>query len=330
MFKEFKVDNKSDTPIYMQLSNLIRTKVAKGELAAGEKMPTVRELSASLGIAQGTVKRAYDELESLGVVEKAQGKGTFITFEREKHVVSESRKDRAMESIDGMFDELESMGFSMSEIEIFLELKKREREARREKIKIALVECNTEVMSNLVDQMRSSDRDIYPFLLNDIKNYPYKITEDMNLIITTATHFDELCEVIPDKERMVRVALSLTTSSVHDMLMIPRGSKVGVLCASERFGAMILREIEKYDLKVDAEEPIKFESMKGGPETKKWLSSHDYILLPENYEKYCSAPLMEAIGEAKGKGKIILCSYKMDMGSELLVEERIKGAKYSD
>ena len=114
MFKDFKIDTKVDTPIYQQLVNQIRSEISAGELPPGTKMPTVRDLSAEIGIAQGTVKRAYDELESIGVVEKAQGKGTFIkgsAAAASSLQPIESRKDRAMIAIDNMFDELESMGF---------------------------------------------------------------------------------------------------------------------------------------------------------------------------------------------------------------------------
>ena len=325
MLFKFVVNNKIDTPIYRQLANQINSLVASGELAVGTKMPTVREMADTLGVAQGTVKRAYDELETMGVIEKTQGKGTFI-----KEVApavdmgSGSRKDRAMSSIDRMFDDLEELGFSTTEIEIFLELKKRERESRHEKMKIAVVECNPETLYSLVDQLRSPELDIYPFLLDDIRRNPYKIDESMNLIITSATHFDELNAAVSQKEKLLRIALSLTTSSVYDMLMIPPQSKIGVMSQSERFGNMIVNEMEKYNLKVDWDEPITFDNC-NSPES--WISEKDYILLPEDYESFCGSKTADALAEAKSKGKIILCTYRMDQGSAFQVEERIRSAK---
>ena len=357
MFKDFKIENGSDIPIYQQITDMVRGKVLSGELAPGAKMPTVRELSVEIGVAQGTVKRAYDELESLGIVEKAQGKGTFISKASAAGIPSESRKDRAMVAIDNMFDELESMGFSSMEINIFLELKQLEREARHKKLKVALVECNPEVMHYLVEQIRTPELDIYPYLLEDIRYYPYKIEKDTDLIITTATHYDDLLSLIPLKEKIMRVALSLTTSSVHDMLMIPQKSKVGIISQSDRFGQMLKVEIKKYDLKVEVSDPIKFDELetneqkpkgtklaskesesKTGTATgssernvslKTWTDSKDYILLPEGYEKFCTPSLLEVLDEAKKKGKIITCIYKMDRGSEIQVEERIKTTRNS-
>ena len=325
MFKNFEIDNTIDIPIYRQLTDMIRAKVSSGELPEGTRMPTVRDMAEMLSVAQGTVKRAYDELESLGVIEKTQGKGTFIkAAETYSDEASESRKDRAMAAIDRMFDQLETMGFSGTEIDIFLDLKKRERESRRQKTKVAIVECNPEILYNLVEQARGPELDIYPYLLSDIQNYPYKIGEDVELIITSAKHFDELANLVPQKEKLARIALSLATSSVHQILMIPQKSKVGILSGSYRFGEMIGGEIEKYNLKIDVEPAITFSEC---PAPATWISRKDYILVPENYETYCTPEMREELEKAAKKGKLIPCVYRMDQGSAFQVEERIKAAK---
>ena len=51
-------------------SNRICNAMKKGVLTYGQKLPTVQELADRLGVAKGTVKRAYDELEHNGVLEK--------------------------------------------------------------------------------------------------------------------------------------------------------------------------------------------------------------------------------------------------------------------
>ena len=52
--------------------------IAGGRLAPGEKLQSHRELSEELVIAPLTVKKAYDELESLGYIETQRGRGTFV------------------------------------------------------------------------------------------------------------------------------------------------------------------------------------------------------------------------------------------------------------
>nr|WP_205835518.1 GntR family transcriptional regulator [Microbacterium sp. CFH 90308] len=54
--------------------------VASGALAAGERLPTVRRLAEDLGVAPGTVARAYRELEASGIIETRGRNGTFVSF----------------------------------------------------------------------------------------------------------------------------------------------------------------------------------------------------------------------------------------------------------
>lgn len=73
------IDYKSRLPIYEQLVKKIRELVLEGFYAPGDKLPSVRQLSADLGINPNTVQRAYNTLVQMGVVQTAAGKGIFIS-----------------------------------------------------------------------------------------------------------------------------------------------------------------------------------------------------------------------------------------------------------
>ena len=64
----FSVDKSSTVSIYQQLVDQIVHKVQTGELFAGKKIPTVREMADQIGVARGTVKHAYEELERIGII----------------------------------------------------------------------------------------------------------------------------------------------------------------------------------------------------------------------------------------------------------------------
>ena len=72
------VDTSSDLPPYEQVRVQIAAQVSNGDLPAGAKLPTVRQLAADLGLATNTVARAYRELESDGVVATHGRRGTFV------------------------------------------------------------------------------------------------------------------------------------------------------------------------------------------------------------------------------------------------------------
>ena len=73
------VDPASGVPPFEQVRDAIREQVDARTLEAGSRLPPVRALADDLGLAPGTVARAYKELEALGVVETRGRAGTFVT-----------------------------------------------------------------------------------------------------------------------------------------------------------------------------------------------------------------------------------------------------------
>ncbi|MGA8533252.1 MAG: GntR family transcriptional regulator [Candidatus Tumulicola sp.] len=82
--RQLNVDDASPVPVYAQLSEQMLGLVARGELAAGAQLPSVRDVAAGLGVNPNTVNRAYAELERIGVVETRRGRGTFVAERRHK------------------------------------------------------------------------------------------------------------------------------------------------------------------------------------------------------------------------------------------------------
>ncbi len=65
-------------PLYLQVIEQVKRRVAVGDLPPGTELPSIRELAASLKISVITIKRAYLELERDGVIMTRQGKGSVI------------------------------------------------------------------------------------------------------------------------------------------------------------------------------------------------------------------------------------------------------------
>jgi len=72
------IDLRSATPPYEQIRGQIASLIAIGALPAGTRLPTVRSLAADLGIAAGTVARAYKELEQTGLIATGRRNGTVV------------------------------------------------------------------------------------------------------------------------------------------------------------------------------------------------------------------------------------------------------------
>jgi DNA-binding transcriptional regulator YhcF (GntR family) len=72
------VDLDSPLPPYEQIRAQITTMAASGVLPPGSRLPAIRQLAADLGLATGTVARAYRELETAGVILTRGRHGTHI------------------------------------------------------------------------------------------------------------------------------------------------------------------------------------------------------------------------------------------------------------
>jgi DNA-binding transcriptional regulator YhcF (GntR family) len=73
------VDGASPVPPYEQVRSQIAAQITDGELVAGTRLPTVRQLADDLGLAVNTVARGYRELEAAGLVETRGRGGTVVT-----------------------------------------------------------------------------------------------------------------------------------------------------------------------------------------------------------------------------------------------------------
>ena len=75
---EFKIDDTSCIPIWIQLRNYILHLVLSGEYSNGRQLPSVRELSAELKINYNTVRKVYNDLTKDGFIATERGRGTFV------------------------------------------------------------------------------------------------------------------------------------------------------------------------------------------------------------------------------------------------------------
>ncbi len=76
----YTLNSQSHVPIYEQIVALIRGYCISGVLQPGDKLMSVREMSAHILVNPNTVGKAYKELERLGVIETKLGKGSYVAF----------------------------------------------------------------------------------------------------------------------------------------------------------------------------------------------------------------------------------------------------------
>ena len=111
----FRLDMHSGVPVYRQIIDQVTGGMAAGALAAGDQLPTVRQLAVDLSINPNTVIRAYRELEIRGVLETHQGTGTFISQQTPQR--DDGERQRRLSQLVGEFvARAGSAGFTVEEL----------------------------------------------------------------------------------------------------------------------------------------------------------------------------------------------------------------------
>ena len=111
----FKLDLKGGVPFHRQIVDQIRYGIASDRLMPGEQLPTVRALAVHLQVNPNTVRKAYSELEILGILDTQQGTGTFVSHRQVE--IGEAEKQRMLRQIcDELVARGNQYGFTLREI----------------------------------------------------------------------------------------------------------------------------------------------------------------------------------------------------------------------
>jgi GntR family transcriptional regulator len=111
----FRLDTHSGVPVYRQLIDQVQAAVAAGMLAAGDQLPTVRQVAVDLVINPNTVLRAYREMEIRGTLDTQQGSGTFIADRKIEY--SKGERERQLGQLVGEFvSRAGSAGFTVEQL----------------------------------------------------------------------------------------------------------------------------------------------------------------------------------------------------------------------
>jgi len=87
----FSINPGSPEPIYRQLVEQLRRRIASGQLVAGEEIPSVRELAQALAVNPMTVSKAFGLMEAEGLVERRRGLPMVVAAQHQKAMKTRGR-----------------------------------------------------------------------------------------------------------------------------------------------------------------------------------------------------------------------------------------------
>jgi len=320
---EIEIDKSSESPVYRQIIEQITRKLRAGELKPGDKLPTERELAEALGIARGTVNRAYEELTRSQILESIPGRGSFISAQQD--VAETSRKERAVALISELIDTLRNLRFSYREIRTLIELGILEKERLFEELSIAVVDCNPEALAVFRKQLNFlTTMPLTLFLLDDLaaSTEVEKKLATFDLVLTSARHYTEVLGMAPGiKEKLIQVALSPSQDTIIALATIKPGRKLGVICESRQFRDIILNKLR--DLMIDdGVEVLRYAELDRLP---LFLADKEVIIVPPSWKQPEGKGAQAALQDFTSRGgKLIIFDYQVERGSVIYVEERVR------
>lgn len=108
----------SDRPIYLQLVEVIQTRIISGRYKAGDRLPSVRELAAEASVNPNTMQKAFAELERSGLIITQRTSGRTVT--EDVSMISAIRQKLAKEQLTLFFQKMNELGYKQTEIAALL------------------------------------------------------------------------------------------------------------------------------------------------------------------------------------------------------------------
>ena len=235
------VERDSDVPISTQIYWQIAYQIDSGRLLPGSRLAPVRELGAALRVNPNTIRAVYRRLADAGYVTSRHGAGT--------HVAERPPERRGTEALAGIVAEMlrraAHAGFTADELAAATFAAATERKRPGPLVRVLFAECTN------ADAGYDAERlvDAFPgmieaegALLDDLPERLERFHYD--LVATTTFHADEAQVLAAGRVPVVAMLVGPAyLELVHEVAGLPHGSRVGLVCASERGSDNILETL---------------------------------------------------------------------------------------
>ncbi len=313
----------TDQPLYRSLAAEISNQISAGELAAGSKLPTIRQFAKDKQVSVGTARHTYQFLADSGLISTRQGSGCYVACPETAEPIS--RKEQAIESIDKMLRQLADLDFSIRDIQILLELKLRQLEERFRNVRVAVVAESPEMRTVLLNSLATIPNvDFALFLLSNLREQPQRLEADFDFVVCEEKHAAELKLLVQGKIPVMQVAMTLSADTGKEIGQIPAQTKVGIISISHNFLDVMTEDFSGF-VSRDVEAEIFLLGESAGFD--EFLSSREIILMPPHCKDLISRDEEQLLKKAGQNGvKILRYDLRVDRGSWLYVADAAEQA----
>jgi len=230
--RDLDVARDSDVPISTQIYWQLAYQIDSGRLLPGARLPAVRDLGAALRVNPNTIRAVYRRLSDAGYVTSRHGAGT--------HVADRPPQRRGAEALAGLVAEMlrrgTQAGFSADEVAAATFAAATERKRPGPLVRVLFAECTAADASYDAERLNGAFEGLIEAegtLLDDLPDRLDRFHYD--LVATTTFHGDEAQALVHGRVPVVALLVGPGyLELVHEIAALPSGSRVGVICATER------------------------------------------------------------------------------------------------
>lgn len=100
----------TNKPIYLQIVDVICDRILSGELKGGDRIPSVREYGADIGVNPNTMMRSYEKLTADGIIFNKRGIGYFVADDARDTVLAAQRKEFMEKDVPAILQRMRLLG----------------------------------------------------------------------------------------------------------------------------------------------------------------------------------------------------------------------------
>ena len=108
------MDFHGEKPIYLQIADVFCENILTGTLKADERIPSVREYGAEIGVNPNTVMRVYEKLTAEGIIYNKRGIGYFVSEDARERILDTQRKEFLETEVPVIRRKMELLGLDAS------------------------------------------------------------------------------------------------------------------------------------------------------------------------------------------------------------------------
>lgn len=200
---DFHVDRELRVPIRQQLKGMIEYRIVYGELAAGEKLPSVRDLALKIGVAPMTVSQVYNDLKSQGLIETLPGSGTRVADSTQVRLAIKAETNALHRRIDALIDEGMAMGIRASDLASLIQARILSRMSLGRRLSVIMIGLFPEATASyarFIATRLGEGATVEPMTIDTLQRNPASQARasSADLVITLANRRRELAGIIPN------------------------------------------------------------------------------------------------------------------------------------